>query len=330
MNASQSNLIKMYREFGDRWRYLNLCLMKSPSFRCPSAAVGQSLPPLPQKLLARALGEGACGWRWPLVTMSQVWFRPLDSFNIQPEQEDVRDGRISRRLTIVDSDGTPVPVEGRCDYFVFYDIRGCADDFGARSILEDEARMAADEFESIVRKAAGCIDIDVEPMVGVNDDGKMHDGKSTPPGWKDLLKWSNVVFSGQELEPILADKDAPPWYLASLAPNLGKASAAFVETVMEVSRKPYLGLVMAGTELMREGHEEVSFGRNAKPLQLIQVLIQAGARGLPRATIHAEIYGGRGIGDNALDQIKSKAQQIISPLRIEVAAGGGTWRLTSL
>jgi len=102
-------------------------------------------------------------------------------------------------------------------------------------------------------------------------------------------------------------------------PNL---STAMVKSEYDA----YLGIEVHGTKVHRN-ERSVDFKRNAQPLNLFVQLLKAASAGKEKRTLMGELWDTPKT-ENAIDQLKLKANAIIEPLGIEIDADGrGVWRL---
>ena len=93
--------------------------------------------------------------------------------------------------------------------------------------------------------------------------------------------------------------------------------------------KVYLGIEVAGTLVYRE-KDKVDFGSSRPPLNLFVRIVNSLSDGKAREQLMKELWDTPKT-ENALDQLKGKANTIIEPLGIEISADArGVWRIKEL
>ena len=74
----------------------------------------------------------------------------------------------------------------------------------------------------------------------------------------------------------------------------------------------------------------MEFGRQLKAWGLFQALLAADANGRSREELMQTLWPDRAVEENNLDQQKSKLNDLLEPIGIEVSTKNGRWWLSEL
>jgi hypothetical protein len=155
----------------------------------------------------------------------------------------------------------------------------------------------------------------------------------------EILRDTLVLLQKQEPVPRLIDgrdlRQIRAWIGLEWAAVSADPTVDADEETPDPPPPPYLDINLGDREAIRtvDGKtSRISFGNKGKPWELFRELFLAGPKGLSRSQIAERIWPPNGaISDNTLDQHKSKANQLLIQIRLEITPDNrGIWRLVAL